>query len=90
MSGLDSCKSGNLMTMLAPMIMGALGKTKKQQCLDVGGIASLLTNTMSQRQAKQDPAMGLVGKLLDSDGDGSIVDDVASIGMKLLGGFLKK
>lgn len=89
MSGLDSGKTGNLMTMLAPIVMGTLGKTKRQQGLDVGGLASLLSGTV-QNNTKNDPAMGLVGKLLDSDGDGSIVDDVASIGMKLLGGFLKR
>ena len=89
MSGLDSSKTGNLMTMLAPVVMGALGKTKRQQGLDVSGLASLLTGTV-EKHSQKEPAMGLVGKLLDSDGDGSIVDDVASIGMKLLGGFLKR
>lgn len=87
-SGLDSGKTGNLMTMLAPMLMGALGKTKRQQGLDVGGLANLLTGTVSQqRQSTQNPTMGLVTKFLDQDGDGSIADDVANIGMKLLGGL---
>ena len=89
MSGLDNGKTGNLMTMLAPVVMGALGKTKRQQGLDVAGIASLLSGTVSNRK-ESDPAMGLVGKLLDADGDGSVIDDVANIGMKLLGGFLKR
>ena len=89
-SGLDGDKTGNLMTMLAPMIMGALGKTKKDQGLDVGGLASLLTGTVTQQRQEDAGTMGLVGKLLDADGDGSIVDDVASMGFKLLGGFFKK
>lgn len=88
LSGLDSGKTGNLMTMLAPLLMGALGKTKRQQGLDVGGLAGLLSGTVTQqRQSQQNPTMGLVTKFLDSDGDGSIVDDVANIGMKLLGGL---
>lgn len=86
MSGLDSSKTGNLMSLLAPVVMGALGKTKKDQGLDIAGIASLLSGTMSQ-QSNQDPAMSLITKFLDSDGDGSIIDDVAGIGMKLLGGL---
>ena len=89
LSGLDNGKTGNLMSMLAPIVMGTLGKTKRQQGLDVGGIASLLTNTVNTNR-QSDPAMGLVGKLLDQDGDGNIMDDVANIGMKLLGGFLKR
>lgn len=89
MSGLDSSKVGNLMTMLAPVIMGTLGKTKQQQGLDVSDIAALLTKTKVQ-QANQNPTMGLIAKFLDQDGDGSIVDDVANIGMKMLSGFFRK
>lgn len=88
LSGLDSGKTGNLMTMLAPMLMGALGRQKRQQGLDVGGLANLLTGTVTQQnQSAQNPTMSLVTKFLDADGDGSITDDVASIGMKLLGGL---
>ena len=86
LSGLDSSKTGSLMTMLAPVIMGALGKTKQQQGLDVAGIASLLSGTVSA-QKQQNPTMNLVTSFLDADGDGSIVDDVANMGMKILGGF---
>ncbi|MCB0557329.1 MAG: DUF937 domain-containing protein [Lewinellaceae bacterium] len=86
LSGLDSSKTGSLMTMLAPVIMGALGKTKQQQGLDVAGITSLLSGTVSA-QKQQNPTMNLVTSFLDADGDGSIVDDVANMGMKILGGF---
>ena len=89
MSGLDQGQTGNLMSMLAPILMGALGKTKRDNGLDVAGLISLLSGTVTQ-QKQQDPTMGLVSKFLDSDGDGSIVDDVASIGMKFLGNFLFK
>lgn len=89
LSGLDSGKTGNLMSMLAPVVLGALGKTKRQQGLDVAGIASLLSGTVSS-QKQQNPTMGLVARFLDQDGDGSIVDDVANMGMKILGGFLKR
>ncbi len=83
MSGLDSGNTGNLMSMLAPLIMGSLGKQKKQQGLDVGGIASLLNNSMSSH-SQSNPTMNLVTQFLDSDGDGSIMDDVANIGSKYL------
>lgn len=88
-SGLDSGKVGNLMTMLAPLIMGVLGKTKQQQGLGVGDIASLLMNTRNN-QANQNPMMGLVTRFLDSDGDGSIMDDLGGIGMNALTGFFRR
>ncbi len=88
MSGLDSGKTGNLMAMLAPIVMGALGKTKKSSGLDVGGLVSMLSGVTSQRRQQADnPAMGMIASFLDQDGDGSVVDDVAGIGMKILGGL---
>ena len=86
MSGLDSGKTNNLMGMLAPIVMGALGRQKKQSGLDVGGLVSLLSGTVNaQRQQSGNPTMDLVTRFLDSDGDGSIMDEVAGFGMKFLG-----
>jgi len=87
MSGLDSSKTGSLMTMLAPILMGTLGKTQRQNGLDVGGIASLLTNSVSTQRGNN-PTMDLVTRMLDADGDGSIMDDVASKGLGFLSRFL--
>lgn len=88
MSGLGSNQAGNLMSMLAPVIMGSLGKAKRQNGLDVGGIASLLTNSVNtQHKNESNPAMGLISNFLDQDNDGSVMDDVANIGMKMLGGL---
>lgn len=86
MSGLDSGKTGNLMAMLAPMIMGALGKAKKENNLDTSGLSSLLTGTVN-KASNDNPIIGLATKFLDQDGDGSIMDDVAGIGLKMLGGL---
>jgi hypothetical protein len=88
-SGLDSGKVGNLMMTLAPLIMGVLGRTKQQQGLNVGDIASLLMNTRNQ-QANQNPMMNLVTRFLDADGDGSVMDDLAGMGMNALRGFFQR
>ncbi|MEM8908750.1 MAG: DUF937 domain-containing protein, partial [Bacteroidota bacterium] len=89
MSGLSSGNTGNLMTMLAPMVMGMLGKEKRNQGLDGGGIADFLTSSV-QSATNQRQEMSIVGKFLDQDGDGSMLDDIAGMGMNLLGKFLKK
>lgn len=90
MSGLNSNQTGNLMQMLAPVVMGMLGQSKRQQGLDVAGLAGLLTNVASSKQAQSNPAMSMVTRLLDRDGDGSAVDDIARIGMNVLGNLFKK
>ena len=89
MSGLSSGNTGNLMTMLAPMVMGMLGKQKRAQNLDGGGIADFLSKSVNSA-TNQRQEMGLIGKLLDQDGDGSVMDDIAGMGMNILGNFFKK
>lgn len=89
MSGLSNDKTGSLMTMLAPMVMGMLGKQKKQQGLDVGSLVSMLSGSVSESRATN-PSLNLVTSFLDQDGDGSIKDDVANMGMKFLGNLFKR
>ncbi len=86
MSGLDSGKAGNLMATLAPIVMGMLGRQKKQQGLDIGGIAGLLSNTVNQQRSSGNPMLDMANRFLDKDGDGSALDDVAGmVGKGLLG-----
>ncbi len=82
-TGLSSDASGNLLAMLAPVVMGALGQQTRSQGLDVGGLAQML---MGESQQSRQQLGGLSG-LLDMDGDGSIIDDVMNLGSKLLGGL---
>ncbi len=90
MSGLNSGQTGDLMAMLAPVVMGMLGKTKRDQGLDAGGVTDLLTGFAKQEQSKN-PAMSIITGFLDADGDGSIIDDVAGmLGKGLLGGLFKR
>jgi len=41
-SGLNSGNTGQLLEMLAPLVMGSLGQQKKAQGLDAGGLAGML------------------------------------------------
>jgi len=68
-------------------VMGALGRQKQQQGLDLSGLTGLLGQENDAVGRKAPEAMGLVGSLLDTDGDGQIADDVMDIGGKLLGGL---
>lgn len=80
-SGLDAAKVAQLMAMLAPIVMAALGKAKRQNNLDADGLTALLNRERSTVE-EQTPGMqqgGLLG-LLDMDGDGNVADDIAKIG----------
>lgn len=79
MSGLDNSKTGNLMTMLAPMVMGMLGRQKRQSGLDLGGLTGLLSNSVNNQRQAGNPLMDMATRFLDKDGDGSAIDDVAGM-----------
>jgi hypothetical protein len=86
-SGLDLSMVTKLLPILAPIVMGALGRQKRQQNLDAGALASML-GSERQHMEQSSPAAGMLGQLLDADGDGSIADDIAAkLGKGLLGGL---
>jgi hypothetical protein len=80
-SGLDPAKAGALLTMLAPLVMGALGKAQRSGGLDAGGLATML----GQEKQRLPAAAGGLLSMLDRDGDGSIVDDVLGMAGTFLG-----
>ena len=82
-TGLAKGQVTGLLTQLAPLIMGVLGKQKKEQGLDASGISNLLNGALGQ--TGDSGIMSKVTQMLDSDQDGDIMDDV----QKLLGGFMK-
>ena len=77
-SGLDIFKSGVLMQLIAPVIMGVVGQKQKSNGLDLGGLAQVLLGGRGQNTARS-AGGGLVEKLLDRDGDGNMLDDLLNI-----------
>lgn len=78
-SGLDLASTAKLMTTLAPVILGALGKAKKEQNLDSEGLKDMLGREKAEQEARPDVDTGFVGKFLDRDGDGDIMDDIGGL-----------
>ena len=87
-SGLDSGKAGQLLAMLAPIVMGALGKAQRGRGLDAGSLGAMLGEEQRTIEQREPGLGGLLGNLLDADGDGSVVDDITKIGGSLLGNLL--
>lgn len=83
-AGVDNAQAGQVLEMLAPLVMGALGKKTAQDGLDAGGLSRFL---QGEAQAVQQPPSDLMGSLLgmlDQNKDGNVVDDVGSLLGKLL------
>lgn len=89
MSGLQKDQSMMMLMKLAPMVLGVLGRYKKKKQMDASGLKEYLRRSQNT-YVEQNEGADIFTKLLDQDGDGSMMDDVASIGMKVLGNFLKR
>lgn len=75
--------------MLAPVVMSALGKVKKQEHLNADGVSRLLDEERSkiEREAPDTQQGNLLG-FLDTNDDGRIEDDVAKLGAAAGGAYL--
>lgn len=90
MSGLDSGKVTQLLITLAPMVLGMLGKMRNSQEVGGGGLIDLIGKTV-QGGTEQQSSGNIFTRLLDRDGDGSMMDDLLQMGTQsLLGGLFKK
>lgn len=88
-AGIDSGQAAQLMAMLAPMVMAALGKMT-QGGLDAGGLASALGKETRQVGVAAGQG-GALGSLLDTDGDGDVdAADLLKHGSSILGAFMRR
>jgi len=85
-SGLDAATAGRLLMMLAPLVLGALGRAQRQRGLDSGGLSDVLGRERQRVEQTNPQHGGLLNVLLDRDGDGNIMDDLAGMAGGLLGG----
>ena len=85
-SGMDASSVAQILKVAAPILLGVLGKQKRQQNVNSpSGIEGLLGGLLGGNSPKQEQSF--LESILDADGDGSVVDDVAGM---LLGGNNKK
>jgi hypothetical protein len=85
-SGLNASTASQLLMMLAPLVLGALGRAQRQRGLDSGGLSDILTGERQRVEQTNSQHGGLLNVLLDRDGDGNIMDDLAGMAGGLLGG----
>jgi len=83
-SGVDAQSVGQIIKIAAPIIMGLLGKQKQEKGIEQNGIGDLLGSVLGQSGGHD---QSFLTSILDADGDGSMIDDVAGM---VLGGDKKK
>ncbi|MEX0362638.1 MAG: DUF937 domain-containing protein [Allomuricauda sp.] len=87
-SGMDTGSIAQILKIAAPILLGYLGKqTRKQNVSKPDALSGLLGGLMGGGSSAT-RQQSLIETFLDSDGDGSVIDDLA--GMVLSGGNQKK
>jgi len=85
-SGIDAGNVAQILKVAAPLLMGVLGKQQRQaKVSDQSGLEGLLGGLLKGNSPQQEQSF--LESILDADGDGSVIDDVAGM---VLGGNKKK
>lgn len=89
-SGLSLAQVAPILMMLAPIVMSYLGQKKQQEGVSADGLGGLLGGLLGgQQSAPQSSGNAMIDmatNALDSDRDGSAVDDIASMAYKYMTG----
>jgi len=81
-SGMDAGAVADIMKVAAPILMGVLGKQASQNNVSSAGDLSGLLGGLLGGASQSGPVtqeQTFLEKMLDSDGDGSVIDDVAGM-----------
>ena len=82
-SGLSTGQVATLLMILAPIVLGYFGRQQTNQNLDNGGVVDMLGR--ANEQVGQQSQGGLLSGMLDSNQNGSSLDDLARMAMQYLG-----
>jgi len=83
-SGVDTNGVMQILQVAAPLVLGYLGKQKRQQNVsDQNGIGDLLGGLLGGGAPTAGKEQSLIESILDGDNDGSVIDDIAGM---VLGG----
>jgi len=80
-SGISPSAIADMLKIAAPIIMGMLGRQRAQNNISSGSDLNTMLGSLLGGQPSQN--QDLITSLIDSDGDGSVLDDVSDI---MLGG----
>lgn len=80
-------KAGSLLQLLAPLVMAFLAQRVQAGQMDPGNLGQVLGQEKEQLRNQGGIGGGLLGSLLDQDGDGQVgLNDLMKIGGSLMGG----
>lgn len=90
-TGLGGGNAMQLLAMLAPIVMAVLGRMNRNQQLGPGGLGEALGRDNERARAGGGVTGGLLGAVLDRDGDGDVdLSDLMQVGGGLIGSMARR
>jgi len=90
-TGLGTQNAAQLMAMLAPVVMAVMARMRQQNNMSHADVGGLLGGDVQRVQQGGGVAGGLLGAVLDRDGDGDVdLSDIMQVGGGLLGSFTRR
>jgi hypothetical protein len=86
-TGLSGSQVLRLLALLAPIVMAYLGRRKQERNMDADAVGAELRNERARLDEHESGIGGMLGQLLDKDGDGSVADDIFRMAPGVLGGL---
>lgn len=78
-TGMSMEQAARLLPMLSPLVMGAMGRERREQGLDRAQLAARLEQEQREVARRDEGGLGGMAALLDRDGDGDIMDDLGDL-----------
>lgn len=85
-TGLDSASVIKLLSLAAPLVLGAVSRARASQPGASASLADVLGGATSQLQHRSPDLMSSLGGLLDANRDGSVTDDLVRMAGTLFSG----
>lgn len=84
-TGLDMATVAKMLQFAAPLVLGMLAKRQREQSLGSKDLSEMLQHEQKQEADNNPDMMDMVTKYLDSNHDGSVMDELGSLAGKLFG-----
>jgi hypothetical protein len=78
-TGMSKEKIGSLLIILAPIVLGVIGRMRAKNQMDAPALQKTLVKEKKGIEQKAPQAAGKLGSIFDRDQDGQVIDDIADM-----------
>lgn len=79
-----------IMSLIAPVVMGAIGNKQKSEGFNSSTLTDFLQETVKNTKTSSSQQDNLLTQILDQNRNGSVIDEIINFALKFFGGLLKK